>query len=276
VGKLDRKWKIAIMIIAISVFAIIIYLNYQEDNDGKLLTRKSIVETFSDEGIKLKFESMDGQSPYIEDEAMLYSIEGSSLKLKLYIYDSISDKMTAYKPILDMYDQWSFTGNEQYISAKNAIICIVMPDPHTIDLSTINLLYTDITDIIFEKLNDGKTKLCTSESENWEAIYKLKYYDHEYSLDGDILHETRASDSFVIKYKNDDLTDKDLIDIEYDYKNIRGSIHEITINQSNRIYVYSNRRETISFPMDEQFNITIHWQGNTESIQVDCSIDGET
>lgn len=253
-----------ITVIAIGV------LGYKAGEKSKknVLTLKTVVRTFKAEGLNLKEAKVKLSDDYILNgvEPAIYNIGKSEDKLLIYTFKSFGEK----KEILEEIDRFkdNFSYEEITYNAKNILI-VFKPNqiPETQEeLENMEEVLNSISIVVFENLNEGKERAYKNETENWDAVLTLKYYEDWLEEDGIIRHDSYYAATPSISYKKADIENVGPITFEYKIGNITGSSEGFTLGDEG----YTNIGSIIGngpIPSeDDEVHFTIKWGDREEEI----------
>lgn len=156
-----------------------------EQQDAIWLTEDEILKTLEDHDINFEEDTaLNPQDFMIGDiEPIIYSVYPESLyncKLFLYLFPTIEDRKSMMGWALDRPVEGGIS-NE--INAKNAYFVFNIPLENRVQLDMeqwveVGELYTQLRDVVFFELNDGKTVAYEGESEHWTGTFTIQYYEH--------------------------------------------------------------------------------------------------
>ncbi|QLY81019.1 zf-HC2 domain-containing protein [Clostridium intestinale] len=266
-----KKWSIAIIAIVLTIFIAIGTIGYKigENSKNKLLTLKSIVKTFKDQGIILsKDNSPIDDEDYIGGiKPTVYSVDNTSDKLLIYIFDSFvirqnlvdKDIKNDYIPSLKSI---SYKANNSFLVYKPSKIPEA-EDEITSLLKTLNL----IDDTVFKYLNDGKILNFTGESENWEGTFKVKYYENWFEDENGVSHYDSYKNTYPsLKYKNADITNISELTFEYEAGSQKGSSNGATLNNEGYAEPLGISGGTgLALKNTDQIKFTVKWNDKEEN-----------
>lgn len=266
-----RRWSVAIVAIILTLFIATGMLAYRigENSKNKLLTSKSIVKTFKNQGITLnKDNSPIDDEDYIGGiKPSVYKINTTEDELLIYIFDSFVIRQNIVAKSMKYNDVFSFKYTTY--TANNAFL-IYKPsktpeseDEINSNIKTINL----IGDTVFTKLNDGKVITYKGESENWEGTFKVKYYENWFEDENGVAHYDSYNNTYSsLKYKNPDISDVGEIIFEYEAGIQKGSSNGVTINNEGYAEpLGSSAGNVLSLKNTDQIEFTVKWNDKEES-----------
>lgn len=260
-----KKWSIAVIAIVLIIFIAIGTIGYKigENSKNKLLTSKSIVKTFMDQGIILsKDNSPIDDEDYIGGiKPTVYSVDNTSDKLLIYIFDSFvirqnivdKDIRNDYIPSLKSI---SYKANNSFLVYKPSKTPESEDEINSL-LKTLNL----IDDTVFKYLNDGKIITFAGESENWEGTFKVKYYENGVS------HYDSYKNTYPsLKYKNSDITNISELTFEYEAGSQKGSSNGATLNNEGYAEPLGISGGTgLPLKNTDQIKFTVKWNDKEEN-----------
>ncbi|WP_326513066.1 zf-HC2 domain-containing protein [Clostridium intestinale] len=266
-----KKWSIAVVAIVLIIFIAIGTIGYKigENSKNKLLTSKSIVKTFKDQGIILsKDNSPIDDEDYIGGiKPTVYNVDNTSDKLLIYIFDSFVIRQN----IVDKDIKNDYIPSLKYISYKannSFLVYKTLKTPEAEDeinglLKTLNL----IDDTVFKYLNDGKILNFTGESENWEGTFKVKYYENWFEDENGVSHYDSYKNIYPsLKYKNSDINNIDELTFEYDAGSQKGSSNGATLNNEGYAEPLGISGGTgLPLKNTDQINFTVKWNDKEEN-----------
>lgn len=266
-----KKWSIAVIATVLIIFIAIGTIGYKigENSKNKLLTSKSIVKTFKDQGIILsKDNSPIDDEDYIGGiKPTVYSVDNTSDKLLIYIFDSFvirqnivdKDIKNDYIPSLKSI---SYKANNSFLVYKPSKTPESEDEINSL-LKTLNL----IDDTVFKYLNDGKIITFAGESENWEGTFKVKYYENWFEDENGVSHYDSYKNTYPsLKYKNSDITNISELTFEYEAGSQKGSSNGATLNNEGYAEPLGISGGTgLPLKNTDQIKFTVKWNDREET-----------
>ncbi len=266
-----KKWSICIVAIVLTIFIATGTIGYKigENSKNKLLTSKSIVKTFKDQGIILsKDNSPIDDEDYIGGiKPTVYSVDNTSDKLLIYIFDSFvirqnivdKDIKNDYIPSLKSV---SYKANNSFLVYKPSKIPEAEDEINSL-LKTLNL----IDDTVFKYLNDGKILNFTGESENWEGTFKVKYYENWFEDENGVSHYDSYSTTYPsLKYKKSDINNIGEFTFEYKVGSAKGTSTGVILSDDGYADTLGiSGGNSLPLRNTDQINFTVKWNDKEET-----------
>ncbi|MEL7568160.1 MAG: hypothetical protein AAGU27_25250 [Dehalobacterium sp.] len=265
---LPRSIKVSMLLI----FLIILAAGCSQKQGGQgeaLLTIEKVVEAFQDSGIQvIEDYAIPGEKVKLNDvRPSVFILEGSNEnRLFVYAFKGIADRKAAtdnwyeekdriYKEYMHKDVPMPFT-----YQAKNILIINTVKDIEEY-LSHGFMLW----DIVFEKLNNGKTIVCKGESENWKGTFTLKYYLHQWTdAKGVLRHEGQYRLNEKLEFKGSVYADEK-VSFEYEGPGHGGS-GTVYLSNDQRIITGSSGGNGYYDTENLVYYVTVKWNGKEEKL----------
>ena len=256
-----RKFFVGLAIFTI-ILAVIAACFFNNDEREPRLSIRQAVNVFAREGIYLTQISDPEAKEIYKVKPITYSINNTENKLRIYHYNSIGERKTAWDKGFSEREKsdYSLFHNK----AKNLMFIVVPVDEINITKEDYALL-GQVSETIFEKLNDTQEVVLTGSSKNWESQTVAKYYEYFYKEeDGTLNIESYCQESTLIKYLGKDT--ESIGDISFAIQRPSGKTSGTgqTLDKDGTFRVGSSGRSKIPRG-DEEYYITIKWNNQEET-----------
>ncbi len=263
-----RAWGIVASILIFIVIVALVACGYKigEKYKDNRLTLKAVVKTFNAEGLALKEDKSKSPDKYVLNgvKPTIYRVAKSDDTLLIYIFESFGDK----KEILSKTHKFksTFTFGEIPYHAKNTLILFIPAKIPETEEEFISFSKTakSISDIVFEKLNEGKERVYKGGSESWEGTLTLKYYEHRFEEGGVIRYDSYYEKTPALQYKKSDIENVGPLIFEYEAGSNGGSAEGFTLNNEGYAKLGSSSGTGAILSEDAEVRFTVKWGGKEE------------
>ncbi len=254
-------------------------IDENKDNDFTVegLTEKEIIQTFKDQGIKLKQSDMQIKDKYILEEVKpkIYELNDSNDYLFIYIFKSLNDRERSEmdREYREIYKDFCVEENLGWLAspAKNALIIHIPNAPKENDDEEYKKYFMrlkEIKRIVFEDLNDAKEIVFKGETENWKGEYKVMYYEYFMQYEeGRIGYDSYEETTGELVYKGNR---KNVETINYEYEISAGSGGSGTrhLNKDGKLSLGTTGGSGSITRKDSVIKLKIQWNGKTEIMEL--------
>ncbi|MBK5243337.1 MAG: hypothetical protein JJD95_19350 [Clostridium sp.] len=258
---------ITVLVVIVAVVAIgVIAYKTGEKPKNDILTLKTIVKTFENQGVVLKEDGSKSPDEYEINgvNPVIFNIGEKKGTLLVYTFKSFVEREDIVNEGNKQFDFMAYPFN-----SKNAyLVYIASQNPETeAGMKSIHETYVSISDIVFKQLNDGKEIIYSGESTNWEGTFNLKYYEHWWEDEtGKLRYESYHDSSPLIKYKMPDITSVGTVNFEYETTAGGGSITGVKPNKEGYLEVGRSGGSGAIPSENEEVTFKVNWNGKEETI----------
>ncbi len=268
------KFKTGIVLIMVFAFLMSGCNADQDVINDDLLTISKITTAFYENGIML-----DKSEKSVPNVLNLNGIKPKLFKMTdinnndtlVYIFDSYLERKKAIDEYKKRRDKFikpfvKEAANPYKYEAKNAIIFVAFPMKNLISSEH---HIKNISNTVFEKLNDGKYMTFKGEGTDWEARIEFKYYENKYTdKNGGIAYDQVYWEQPVLKYKKSNIESVGKVSYEFSAETGGSSSASRFLTQDG--YIYGVHEESSGVRPDENsvYKITIRWNGKEEIFEL--------
>jgi len=259
----------------------------------------NVVELMNKEGYKLELAQQNSADSCIVEgvRPVIYDIDGTGdQKIIIYEFGSVEERDKALSGLkgvyidngivmLEMFGNITDKGNRYinyYYNVRNTAVFYYFQfgedtDSNAAVLNVEKGIDTgkNIGSAIFKNINDGKTVEYEGKGKCWESKAELNYYQHYWknnNTDTELGYEGWNSETWKIRYLGDDAAALGEFSVNIIKNSATGGGEATTVYANLDKDGYLNlggTSGTEAFDPKGEYNITINWQGKSETIQLD-------
>jgi hypothetical protein len=250
-------------------------LNHRAGNaaDDGFLSPEEVTGAFAADGLLLTrnkgvLPSAFGINGVLPD---VYKIGKTGDNLFVYVFPSIEDRRDACGQSMEEYGAMfsRYSQARRFYEARNVVVVYIPEDAPWNGNDLAARRFKRIGDVVFARLNDGKTLVFAGTGTSWEAEVLYKYYEHFWKDSGGALrYEGWNSENPRLKYRGSDNEEIGLI--KYKFETASGSCsgtRSIT-NRYDSVPLGSSESNGALTREDDVYYVTVEWNGKTESFEL--------